>query len=373
MAQYDNNEPSLWYKAGGQSQNTIAALVNGTLTPQQKVAALRSLGVLDHLAVQVYTYGDLAVRAYETSAVLWADPSLPDTFYFECPVDYKGRHYAPSGATRLDDAQTHAVNQSLFHGGWGDSIPLTANFIPRMGTHLPRGFNPQKHKTIESGLFNTAYFSNKAIYRANDALYVTLLRYAAQNDIDPARLPQTIASDNNTAIAPLTDKAGDAPPAVWRFPEGLYFVYDGAVPKNPGLIPVKPAEYVWMRLNKDDRELGIRPPEPPKTLEKLYVPGVFLASGVSHDLLDHDYKTQHKVFTDIRAFKDKIFGQTAAFNTASSAMESYGQRPMEEWLKGGTFKGFRFDWEPLNAPGRARYAIPAQPVPQGWIPVTGHA
>ncbi len=103
---------------------------------------------------------------------------------------------------------------------------------------------------------------------------------------------------------------------------------------------------------------------------------VFIAKGLSHASLAFDYQALEMMYKRLRAFEDKAFGKPdprTVFNAGGQEIRSYGANPAAEWLPEGPFKGFRFDWEPLNAlPGHSRYAIPAKPVPSGWNPVPGH-
>lgn len=106
---------------------------------------VKDLG-LAHTAIQIKGFTGGLPRAYTERPACYLTHDR-GKIYIYAPIDYKGQHFIPAGATLLNDAEEQRVGQALWAGGWSNPVTLVPG--KREGTALPHDFDPAQHQTLK--------------------------------------------------------------------------------------------------------------------------------------------------------------------------------------------------------------------------------
>lgn len=114
---------------------------------------LQATGLLSP-STQVMTYNDGQPRTHLTYATIYpsyksADDKKPD-LYMYITAGYKGDHFTPDGATKLDEKQAERVGMLLFAGGWLETAPIFR--LPDVGIATPADFDVKVHNSFDRSL-----------------------------------------------------------------------------------------------------------------------------------------------------------------------------------------------------------------------------
>ncbi|MGB9152598.1 MAG: hypothetical protein WCD70_05875 [Alphaproteobacteria bacterium] len=101
-------------------------------------------------ATQVKIHG--LPRAYHAYPIIYVPnkkygDSKPD-LYFYAPIDYKGAHFVPADARKLDAKEAEIIGLGLFMGGWSNPICVLGK--SDIGVAMPEDFNPATDSVFSS-------------------------------------------------------------------------------------------------------------------------------------------------------------------------------------------------------------------------------
>lgn len=158
-------------------------------------------------AVCVYQAGPSCPRSYVEYPAIIASPQKAPRFFIYAPVDYKGNHFVPPDAKRLDAKEQAAADSLLFAGGWLGNGPLLD--MGKTGTALPADYS---HVPSAAASFNDKNRSYRCYIARGESLKIVEDFNRRKSDYD-ARVTEAFdrVRDLAQALFPQVRAALDSP------------------------------------------------------------------------------------------------------------------------------------------------------------------
>lgn len=93
---------------------------------------------LKNPSVQVFKGPQTYPRAYVEYPQIFSSPEKEPKYFMYAPADYKGAHFTPPDAMRLNDKEEQRVGNLLFAGGWLGNAPIVS--VKKSGVATPADY-----------------------------------------------------------------------------------------------------------------------------------------------------------------------------------------------------------------------------------------
>lgn len=340
-------------------------------------------------------------RSYEEApalvSVMRAGNGTRETL-IRVPVDYKGHHTVPPGATKLDDINAALADAALAKGGRSGQVLSGGGLV---GTALPDDYDPvtahhvtPRFKCRDANEGTRLYrvpFSQLEKVRAvlenpdehqQDRICKSLLA------ADGKTLPELVEMRNGAYLV-YENTPGDVKLPIdgdtdlgeyeraREFEEQMQQMFGGdrdhsVTDSVETLVRVDHAEFAWIAADARDIKNNVRLPEPPVALNDLYCSDHFRARGASFDALEDISTRQAARSKAEKELEVALFGPPSlkqSFEVQGRTFATYDSKLHPVYDGDGQAIGIRCDWTPLRPDYTGMKNVDP---PAGWEELKAH-
>lgn len=152
----------------GEIDKSWTALYSGLVVRlgREKPELLQHTG-LNSPVTRVYKGLESWPRAYREYPEIFLSPEKQPRFFMYAPIDYKGQHFKPQGARKIEGEEEQRVDNLLFAGGWLGNAPIVG--LKKAGVTVPADYKSPSAGELRNA-FGAVSFCQKAYIAAGRSL-----------------------------------------------------------------------------------------------------------------------------------------------------------------------------------------------------------